>query len=382
MTRVALSVVLLAAMAGAASAGQKAAKAAGPSPGRGTIVVGSYSGHLTAVDEASGAITKIPLATGAPFVVRLAPDRSRFYVQSANQEKFEIVDVATRKSVDSFTLSDARTHVRPMAFEADPQHKTIVFVTRTDTKQLDRWTIGEPEFVVYDLASHAVVRRHPWTLDPEPGLFGIVLRFSPDGRLLYVFSDTISVLDAATMQVVDTWDLALPEDPALGSFAQGPWTDEADDPGTATSLFIQRDAIQKRRLLVIGRVDLAKKTVAVTPIGPEPVAKSLGFHVAPDRKRAHLLLGDIGWHELWTIDLGAGKVTSRQEVPTRTRMQMRSSTSGEVLYLYEAGRTIELFTADAKTKLRTIELDSDMMYATFTLLPPAPAAAGRQPGRQ
>lgn len=374
MTRVVLSVVLLAAMAGAAPAGQKAAKTAGPSPGRGTIVVGSYSGHLTAVDEATGAITKTTLTTGAPFVVRLSPDRSRFYVQSANQEKFEIVDAATRTSVDSFTLSDARTHVRPMAFEPDPQHRTMVFVTRADTKQIDRWTIGEPELVVYDLASHTVVRRHPWPIDPEPGLFGVALRFSPDGKLLYVFADTISVLDVATMQVVDTWDLALPEDPALGSFAQGPWTDEADEPGTATSLFIQRDAIQKRKMLVVGRIDLAKKTVAVTPIGPEPVAHSLGFHVAPDRTRGHLLLGDIGHHELWTIDLAAGKVVGRQEVPSRTRMQMRSSTSGEVLYIYEAGRTIELYTADAKTKLRTIELDSDMMYATFTLLPAAAPA--------
>lgn len=378
MTRVVLSWMLLAALPWTASAGQKAAKTAGPSPGRGTIVVGSYSGHLTAVDEASGAITKIPLATGAPFVVRLSPDRTRFYVQSANQEKFEVVDVATRASIDSFTLSDARNHIRPMTFEPDPKHRTVVFVARTATKQIDRWTIGEPEFIVYDLATHTVVRRHPWTLDPEPGLFGVSLRFSPDGTLLYVFSDTISVLDAATMQVVDTWDLALPQDPALGRFDQGPWTDEADDPGMATALFVQRDAIQKRRMLVAGRIDLVKKTVAVTPIGPEPVARSLGFHVAPDRKHAHLLLGDIGRHELWTIDLAAGKVTNRQDVPTRTRMQMRSSTSGEVLYIYEAGRTIELYSADAKTKLRTIELDSDMMYATFTLLPPAaPAATGK-----
>jgi hypothetical protein len=96
--------------------------------------------------------------------------------------------------------------------------------------------------------------------------------------------------------------------------------------------------------------------------------------VAPDRKRAHLLLGDIGRHELWTIDMAGKRVERRTEVPTRTRMQMRSSSSGQLLYLYEAGRTIEVYTADAATRLRTIELDSDMMYNTFVILPAAAQA--------
>ena len=37
-------------------------------------------------------------------MVRLSPDRTRFYVQSANQEHFEVVDVRKRQSLDSFTL--------------------------------------------------------------------------------------------------------------------------------------------------------------------------------------------------------------------------------------------------------------------------------------
>ena len=35
------------------------------SAGTGTIFMGSYSGHITAVDEATEAVTKIPLKTGA-----------------------------------------------------------------------------------------------------------------------------------------------------------------------------------------------------------------------------------------------------------------------------------------------------------------------------
>ena len=81
------------------------ARAQGPAAGNGTIFMGSYSGHITAVEEATEKVSKIPLKTGGPFVVRLSPDRTRFYVQSANQESFEIVDVKKRQSLDSFTLS-------------------------------------------------------------------------------------------------------------------------------------------------------------------------------------------------------------------------------------------------------------------------------------
>ena len=86
------------------AAGPDAAQA--PPAGTGTIFMGSYSGHITAVDEATEKVSQIPLKTGGPFVVRLSPDRTRFYVQSANQEHFEVVDVRNRQSLDSFTLSD------------------------------------------------------------------------------------------------------------------------------------------------------------------------------------------------------------------------------------------------------------------------------------
>lgn len=364
--------VLALTLAAPAAFAQKAP--APPSPGDGTIVVGSYSGHLTYVDEATGAVTKVPLQTGAPYVVRLSPDRTRFYVQSANQERFEVVDVRARRSVDTFTLSDARRHVRAVAYEVDPMHRTMVLVARTATRQIDRWEIGPMEFLVYDLASHAITRRVPWTIDPEPSYYSAALRFSPDGRLLYVFGETVTILDAATLQQVDSWDLARPADAAFGRFSPGPWDDAADLPGHVTSLFVMNDATAHRKVVVVGDVDLAAKTVDTFVLGPEPAVDGLSFHVAPDRKTAHVLLAEIGRHQLWTIDLAARAVVHRVDVPTRTRMQMRASSNGQALYLYEAGRTIEVFTADASRRLKTIELDSDMMYATFVILPKAAVA--------
>ena len=224
MTRLTLLVVVLA-LTGVAPAAQS------PSAGTGTIFVGSYSGHLTAVDEATGTFTKIPLTTGPPFVVRLSPDRSKFYVQSANQERFEVVDMARRQSVDTFTLSDARRHVRALAFEVDPTHRTMVIVARPATKQIDRWEIGAPEVILYDLVAHKVTRTVPWPLDPEPSYYSVALRFSPDGKLLYVFGKEVAIFDAATMAEVERWDLSLPVDSALSRFEAGPQDDSADRPG-------------------------------------------------------------------------------------------------------------------------------------------------------
>ena len=131
MTRPTALVALVLSCAFAVSPGAAQPLPRGFSPGTGTIWMGSYSGHLTAVDEATGAATKVPLTTGPPFAVRLSPDRTRFYVQSANMEKFEVVDAVARRSLDTFTLSDARRHVRALTYEVDPQHRSMVIVAQT-----------------------------------------------------------------------------------------------------------------------------------------------------------------------------------------------------------------------------------------------------------
>src|SRR5919202_6720130 len=81
--------------------------------GNGTIYLGSYSRRIVAVDEATEKIAaEIPLSTGIPWSVRLSPDGNRFYIENADQEHIEVVDVAARKSIDAFTLSDGNRKVR------------------------------------------------------------------------------------------------------------------------------------------------------------------------------------------------------------------------------------------------------------------------------
>ncbi|PYQ68621.1 MAG: hypothetical protein DMG01_30650, partial [Acidobacteria bacterium] len=150
--------------------------------GTGTIYLGSYARRIAVIDEATEKLTaEIPLQTGLMWAMRLSADATRFYVQSADQERFEVIDVASRKTLDTFTLSEGDRHVRALAFDVDPQNRFMVLVARTATKLVDRFEIGAPTFIQYDLKEHKVVRTVPWATDPEPQYYYLQLRFSPDG---------------------------------------------------------------------------------------------------------------------------------------------------------------------------------------------------------
>ena len=77
--------------------------------GTGTIYLASYGKRIVAIDEATEKVTgEIPLKVGLPWSVRIARDGSRFYVQSADQEHFEVIDVANRQSLDTTRSNGAR----------------------------------------------------------------------------------------------------------------------------------------------------------------------------------------------------------------------------------------------------------------------------------
>jgi len=338
--------------------------------GTGTIYLGSYAKRLAVIDEATEKLAaEIPLKTGLPWAVRLSRDRSRFFVQSADQEHFEVIDVASRQTLDTFTLSEGNKHVRALAFEVDPQNRFMILVARTLTKSTDRFEIGAPAFIEYDLKEHKTVRTVPWAADPEPQYYYLLLRFSPDGKLLYVFSNEIAIYETATLKQIDSWNLSLPNEPGLGSFDLSSLDESNDEPGFFTALFRMEDPVARRRLLVVGRVNLGRKQIEFFPIGPAPERADVSFALAPDRKHGYILLEEIRHHELWTIDMIGKRLENRMTFEGRPRMAIRCSSNGKVIYLYEAGNTIDLYEAAGLKYLRTITLDADMMYGTFYVAP-------------
>jgi len=339
--------------------------------GTGTIYLGSYARRIAVIDEATEKLTaEIPLKTGLAWAMRLSRDATRFYVQSADQERFEVIDVASRQTLDTFTLSEGDKHVRALAFDVDPQQRFMMLVARTVTKLSDRFEIGAPSFIQYDLKAHKVVRTVPWATDPEPQYYYLMLRFSPDGNLLYVFGNEILIYDMTTLSKVDSWDLSLPNEPGLGRFNLGSMDETNDEPGFFTALFTMADPIQNRRLLVLGRVDLGRKRIDFFPVGPAPQHDDVSFALGADRKNGYVLLQDIRRYELWTIDIPGKRLQSKVEFDARPRMAIRSSSNGKILYIYEAGNTIDLYEAAGFKYLRTIRLDADMMYNTFHVVPP------------
>jgi DNA-binding beta-propeller fold protein YncE len=342
-----------------------------PSAGNGTIYLGSYSRHIIAIDEATEQpTTRIPLKTGLPWSVHLSSDRTQLYIENADQEHIEIVDLATRQSVDTFTLSESNKKVRILGFAADPQHRFMILVTKTATKLVDRFEIGTANIVQYDLKSHKVVQSVPWSTDPEPQYFFINLRFSPDGRFLFAFARDILVFDATTLKVVDTWNLSLPNERGLGRFDLASIDETNDDPGYFTGLLTMEDPVEHRRLLVVGRINLTRRSLDYFPIGPAPEQGEVSFALGAGRTRGYVLVQNIGHNELWTIDMSAKRVVDQVPFGGRPRMALRSSSNGKVLYIFEAGNTIDLYDVNGFKYLRTITLDTDMTYDSFHVVGP------------
>ena len=96
----------------------------------------------------------------------------------------------------------------------------------------------------------------------------------------------------------------------------------------------------------------------------------MSFALAADRKHGYVLTQDIRHDELWTIDMAGKRRQSMVAFDGRPRMALRSSSNGKILYIYEAGNTIDLYEAAGFKYLRTITLDSDMMYDTFHVVKP------------
>lgn len=331
--------------------------------GNSLMYIGTYAGDIQMFDEASEKMVgAIKLQTGIPRSLILSGDKKRFYVLDSTLEKVEIVDIATQKSLDTFTLSSGPTKVRIRSMQVDPMQRFMILLTRSATKKLDRWEISDVALQLYDLQQKKITRDVPW-----PGgeaRENVNMRFSPDGKLLYFFGDDILILETENFTEVDTWQLSRPIEQGLGRISFGAVDDVNDDPGFFTGLFSVMDPVMNRRIMGIGRVNLMGKSVDFHPIGP---AEFVGFAMAPDRKRAYGLLQQIGRYEFWSFDLEAKKLLNRTEFEGRPRMALRVSSNGRLLYVFQAGATIDVYDAATYQYLRTIEMNADQTTNLFIL---------------
>jgi DNA-binding beta-propeller fold protein YncE len=352
-------------------------------PGNGTLYIGAWPNKIFIIDEATQKVTgAMEMTTGVPHGGVLSSDGKRFYMTNADNEHVEILDLATRKSVDNFTLSEGRKRVMVSSLTPDPLHQFVVMLTRAREKLIDRWEISPATLIVYDLATHKVRETIPWPKDEERT--NVSLMMSPDGKLLYFFAgQEVLIYSTTTWKQVDTWALGLPTEQGLGArFDFGSRETIYEEPGFYTSLFTVQDPVQNKRLMGIARVNLNAKTVQFWPIGP---ARSVGFAMTPDRKRAYGLASATGdsvtakqAYEFWTFDLENHKVISKIEFAGRSRMSLRPSSNGKVLYVYAAGNTIDLYEAATGKYLQTTTFDGDSVVGSaLYVIPPASSTPPR-----
>ena len=163
----------------------------------------------------------------------MSRDRKRFYTIEAGMEKVEILDIAARKTIDTFTLSEGNKKVRIRSIEPDPLHRFVMMLTASATKLIDRFEIGAPTLVQYDLKEHKIVRTIPWPNDEERQNANI--QFSPDGKLMYLFSDQdVLIYETDNFTQVDKWELSRPIEEGFGRLEFGSRDVLNDEPGFYT----------------------------------------------------------------------------------------------------------------------------------------------------
>ncbi len=343
-------------------------------PGNGTLYIGGWPNKVYVIDEATEKVTgTIEVTTGTPGRMLMSKDRKRFYVVNTLAEEVEILDIASRKSTDHFILSDGRKKVRIRSFIPDPLDRFVIMLTKTAEKKVDRFEISPPALVVYDLKDHKISRTIPWPNNEEREFVNIMM--SPDGKLLYFFADDVLIYNTTEFKQIDKWEMSRPADEGMGRFDFGPRDVTYEEPGFYSGIFIQQDPVQNRRIMGIARVNLAAKSVDFWPLGP---ALPVGFSLAPDRKRAYGLLSEIGHYEFWTFDLEHHKLGAKTEFDGRPRMALRTSSNGKILYIYQAGNTIDLYEASTYKYLRTLTLDADTTTELFVVPPTIPTATNSQ----
>jgi len=338
--------------------------------GDATIYYSGRPNKIFIMDEATlkpaGAIE---LKNGLAIGLTLSQDKKRFYCRMWDMEHVEIVDIARRESIDSFSLSEGNKKVRIMGGEPDPTNRFMVLLTRTATKQIDRWEIGAPTLQQFDLQTKKIVRTIPWPKGEERE--GANMLFSPDGKFLYFFSEDVLIYETQNFTQVDKWELSRPLEEGMGRIDFGALDILNEVPGFFSGIFSVQDPVQNRRIMGVARVNLLGKSVDFFTVGPQT---GLSFALAPGRKKAYALHQEIGKYEFWAFDLEGRRLIGKAvEFPGRPRMSLKVSSNGKLLYVYRAGNTFDLYDAATYKHLGTHLLEAELTGDLF-VMPKQPAA--------
>lgn len=343
-------------------------------PGQaGTLVLGAYPDKLFTIDEASGAITeRIQLKAGLPTSLRLSTDGKRFYATTITTSGIVVLDSATRKIINQFSLDAGTTKYRFNGGVPDPTGRYFYTQLIRFDKEIDRYTVSKPMYAVIDLQTKKIIRTVEIAAEDNT-LAGMRTNFmiSPDGKTLYQFRDKVLVIDVATLKVLDRLDLAKPETTGLENVTFGGGVTSMQNPNEYVGLFNAADPIVHNKIFGLSRFNLTNRTFDFTPIGPIPTAM-LGLEITPDGKDGYTVItnGTLGNKrcEFWHFDMASMKLLDKVEFHCRSRLSFGMSGNGEKLYIYGASYDIEVYDAKTMKLEKTWDLAADATGASMLIL--------------
>jgi DNA-binding beta-propeller fold protein YncE len=348
---------------------------------KGFLYVGAWPHDVLVIDESTEKLVdRIDLKTGVPFTLTLSHDRKTIYATTILHSGIEVIDLATRKVTSSFQLDLGNQQIRLGAIAVDPEGKYLYSIVAPATKEIDRFSIEEPKFIVVDLAEKKIVRWVDFPKDESSyGATGILagyerrLKISPDGKFLFLMRENVLVFDTKDFKVVDKINLEKPSYPGMQSLAFEPTDDPHSPPGVVTSLFNTSDPYVHAPVFGIAQFNLNTREVNFTPVGPAmrgTMTPSPGgeepngaLYVTPDRKKGYAVaLSGAGPNrrtEFWEFDMETKKVVKKVEFDGRRRFNVAMSTDGKSLYVYVAGYDVEIYDTDTLKLRKTIDLNAD-----------------------
>ena len=288
-----------------------------------------------------------------------------------------MIDVATRKVTNAFSLREGNKQIRYSAWAPDPEGKLIYILFRTVEKKIDRFDVERTtHFGVIDLAQKKIVRTGDVPKDEDQVGFGFGggMRFSPDGKYLYVFRNSVFIFDTSDFKLVDKIELSKPEIPGMVNIGLGHTLETIEQPGMLVGVFNSQDPIVHRNIFGIAHFDLTRRTFDFAPVGPA-AAGMTSLEVTPDRKKGYAVAfngqGGMRRCEFWEFDLENNTVVRKQEFDGRARFSFGISSSGKELYIYGAGYDIEVWDAATLQLRNKIDLNADTT-AGLVVLPGRP----------
>ena len=336
---------------------------------KGLMYIGTLDRKLLVITEDQGEIIGEISLGGIPRSAVLSADKTKLHLVTT-QMQLETVDLAAKKVISSFPLSDGRSTPRMRGgggrtfsgIAVDPLGRYLYAPISQTVKEVDHFRIDPPLFVKIDLQEKKIAQSLPFPKGYDQGFgFAATYKISPDGKLLYVFDDDIVVFDLGNLHEVERIPLAKPEYPGASPYRLAAIEDPNDEPGVVTSVFTSVDPIVHKETLGMGSIDLATRKVTYQPLGP--AFPMVGFSLSPDRKLGYSLMVSRGGAnretEWWVWDIANQKVIRKAPMPPRISFRFALSSTGKTLYVYGAGSSIEFVDTQTLKSTKMLYLNKD-----------------------